>query len=146
METNFEHYKYDIILGLMDQTTFGDKKLCDFICEKVLKINRCIANNPSCEECKEKFKEWLAAKYEKEPEPEIDWAKVPTNTLVLVKNCENEETDKIFQHFAHYEAGAVAPFCCFANGQTSWTSSEGLYNWEYCELANKEDKIKYKKD
>lgn len=139
METNFEHYKDELIKALL--TSDSDK--CNFINKYILPFNCKAEPYMTCARCQKMVKEWLDKPYTK---PEIDWSKVPTNTLVLVKNYEDEEADKIFRHFAHYEEGAVAPFCCFANGQTFWTSSEGLYNWKYCELVNKEDKIKYKKD
>ena len=79
---------------------------------------------------------WLLKNYEEieEPEePKIDWSKVPVDTPVLVRGCEDEEWKKM--HFAECILNTVY---VWEGGKTSWTT-DNTYPWEYAKLAESED-------
>jgi hypothetical protein len=61
----------------------------------------------------------------------IDWAEVPVNTMIWVR--ESEEYDWLPRHFAKYEDGKVL---AWNGGKTSFTATcEGeTTSWEYVKL------------
>ena len=65
---------------------------------------------------------------------EVDWAKVPVDTKVLVRDSKKEEWRK--RYFSEYKNGKVYTF---NNGWTSWTTSNKT-SWEYCKLVEPEQK------
>ncbi len=137
METNFEHYKDEMLKILIA----GDK--CKFFNENILPHDCKIEPFYNCIQCRALVKEWLDKPYV-EPQIEIDWSKVPVDTPVIVKLALNGRTAK--RHFAKYEPSEDNPFYCFYEGYSSWTNeSKKLIPWAYCELARPEDVEKYKK-
>ena len=69
-------------------------------------------------------------------EPKIDWSKVPVDTPVLVRGCEDEEWKKM--HFAECILNTVY---VWDGGKTSWTTNN-TYPWEYAKLAESEEEPK----
>jgi hypothetical protein len=139
-ETNYEHYKDEIIKTLL----IGGA--CRFKKEYILKSKECITLTCPCpcSECEVKTKEWLNAPYE-EPKIEIDWEKVPEDTPVYVSDAEKFPNENNFlRHFSAYFKGNSHPFEVWAEGKTSFTTSKVL-SFRYCSLARKEDIEKYRK-
>lgn len=135
-ETNYTHYKDEIIKTLFAKGSCGFKK------EYILKPGECVTLE--CSKCEIRTREWLDAPYEEpKPEIEIDWTKVPVDTPVLVKDSLNDSLT--CRYFAKYFPHSNTPFECFAGGATSWSSTGKPICWPYCELAKEEDKIKYSK-
>ena len=135
-ETNYEHYKDEIIKDLFL------KGHCRFKKEYILKSEDC--NNLNCSECEAKVEEWFNASYE-EPKIEIDWEKVPENTPVYVSNEITCPTDmNIHRHFSAYFKDNTRPFEVWAEGKTSFTTSK-VFVFKYCSLAREEDIEKYRK-
>lgn len=100
------------------------------------KISECHGNCGYCifgldEICTQKRLEWLQQEY-KEPEVEVDWNKVPIDTLILVKQGESHEWEE--RYFAGYMWGKV---CAFDNGNTS-EDFNGITPWKYAKLAEQE--------
>jgi hypothetical protein len=64
----------------------------------------------------------------------IDWAEVPVNTMIWVR--ESEEYDWLPRHFAKYEDGKVL---AWNDGKTSFTATcEGeTTSWDYVKLYQK---------
>ena len=135
-ETNYEHYKDEIIKTLFKKDPCGFKK------EYILKSENC--NDFSCSECEAKIEKWFNAPYE-EPEIEIDWEKVPNDTPVYVSDTEKfPNKNNFLRHFSAYFKDNDRPFEVWAHGKTSFTTSN-VFNFKYCSLARKEDIEKYKK-
>jgi hypothetical protein len=63
----------------------------------------------------------------------VDWAKVPVDTKVLVRNSKDEEWQR--KHFAEYKNGKVFTY----DYDTSWNTSL-ITTWEYAKLAEKPKK------
>lgn len=79
---------------------------------------------------------WLDEEYE---EPEVDWSKVPVDTLVRVRNRkENEWLVRYFKGFD--EKRTTHKFLVWSDGRTSKTvGGHGMEPWKYCELVEAED-------
>lgn len=138
VETNFDHYKYEIIAMMLPTSAIR----CAFIKKNVLKSVDC--SPITCKECSKKFEEWLKQPYE-EPVIEIDWCKVPIDTPVYVSNFhENPNASEYRRYFK--EINEEGKFVCYNNGKTSFTTNDwDIVNWKYCTLARPEDVEKYKK-
>lgn len=81
---------------------------------------------------------------EPEKEKEIDWAKVPADTPVLVGDLENEDWEK--RYFAFYVPVSVKRrFAAWYDGNKS-TNNVDCRLWKYCKLAPEVDPTPYYKD
>ena len=96
--------------------------------------------------CDSKCKAWAESEYV-EPKYEIDWASVPVDTPVLLKDKNNVDNKRYF--YKTLSEGALA---LFINGRTSWSSIAEAGVIKYCShsksnvtLAREEDKLKYRK-
>lgn len=79
-----------------------------------------------------------------DPEKDIDWAKVPVDTPVLVWNRDTETECR--RHFYELKCAEPYIFRTFAAGKTSWTAYEcDRSDWKHCKLYRQEDIEKYRK-
>lgn len=84
------------------------------------------------------FAFWLDEEYI-EPRPEVDWSKVPVDTLVRVRDYEDEPWK--FMYFHGYNPQNYHKFEVWKHGATSKTT--GNYElWMFCELVEDEDDSK----
>lgn len=125
--TNYEKNKELLDMYAVADVAWGvdaDEKVfeCDF-------CNHCIFREDG--HCTQKRLQWLQQEY-KEPELEVDWSKVPIDTLILVKDYENVEW--YGRHFAGYIGGKV---CAFDDGCKS-ERFIGITPWKYAKLAEQE--------
>lgn len=111
---------------------------CDFVKNNVLPNytnEECC--NFWCNTCTKLFAFWLDEEYEEPEKPEVDWSKVPVDTLVRVQY---DNSPKWFlRYFKGYEHGAVAPYVTWVSGTTSATSGGLEEHWKYCELVEVEE-------
>ena len=127
---NYEKYK-DKIRGY-EFNTDGGYFCNEFIMPHILKKDNC--DGIGCEHCHILQMIWLLEEYEEPEEPKIDWSKVPVDTPVLVRGCEDEEWKKM--HFAECVLNTVY---VWEGGKTSWTT-DNTYPWEYAKLPEDEKK------
>ena len=82
------------------------------------------------------FDLWLDEEYE---DPEVDWNNVPVDTLVRVRDREEQEwTLMYFKGISDYDR--AHRFMTWCDGATSKTACGGEYMmWKYCELVEVED-------
>lgn len=108
---------------------------------KVLKPLGRKCEDVSCGLCNAFATLWLLEDYKEPKEPEVDWSKVPVDTPVLVRGCEDEEWKKM--HFAECILNTVY---VWESGKTSWTT-DNTYPWEYVKLVEdqKEPEIDWSK-
>lgn len=139
---NREKFREQILKAIKD----GDS--CDFMIKTVNPVysdgwecNDFLCQRDECEACLKLFAFWLDEEYEEPPKPEVDWSKVPVDTLVRVRDGEDEEwllryfkgiNDKHLRH--RYEA--------WESGATSKTANGEYLCWNYCELVEDEDNDK----
>lgn len=136
---NYEKYENEI------RKYNGNEFCVDFVQPYILKENGC--DNINCEACFMYQMIWLLKDYEepekpeKPEEPKIDWSKVPVDTPVLVRGCEDKEWKKM--HFAECILNTVY---VWEGGKTSWTT-DNTYPWEYVKLVEdqKEPEIDWTK-
>lgn len=132
---NREKYKNE----LMDVIK-KDGKLCEFV--KKHEVFQMFGKDSTsyckmtCVTCGTALQLWLNEEHE---EPEVDWSKVPVDTLVRVRDEENEEW--ILQYFKGVdEKSSDRRYLTWVGGATSKTASSLDYaRWKYCELVEEED-------
>lgn len=133
---NREKYKSELIKVIKK-----DGKLCEFV--KKHEVFRMFGKDSksyckmTCVTCGTALQLWLDEEYE---EPEVDWGKVPVDTLVRVRDREEQEwTLMYFKGVDDYDR-AQHRFMTWCDGATSKTVSGGGYiKWKYCELVEDED-------
>lgn len=80
---------------------------------------------------------WLDEEYIEPPKPETDWTKVPIDTLVKVRDDEDQEW--ILQYFRCISDITSRKYVTWADGTTSKTSYGAIKRWKFCELVEDED-------
>ena len=132
--TNFEWLKS---LSVEDFVTTIFKNKCQMC---IHKLDDCNYFNYNCEES---VKEWLN-RTNNFTEDNIDWSKVPTDTLVYVSN--DPEGDWFPRHFYNYHQGFEHPYSTFLNGKDLFTNGDdpNIERWKYARLARNEDREKYR--
>lgn len=97
-----------------------------------------ICGGVGCTLCSLMFAFWLDEEYEEPPKPEVDWSKVPVDTLVRVRDYENREWClRYFKGINKSNSGGK--YEVWSNGMTSKTASDSSNTWKYCELVEDED-------
>ena len=121
-----------------------DGRICEFV--KKHDVFRMIGTDwesfcgeTDCPACTTVLQLWLDEEYE---EPEVDWDNVPVDTLVRVRDEEDEEWllryFKIFDEMPFgYQDGHN--YAVFADGASSVTSDGCPEHWNYCELVEDTD-------
>lgn len=74
---------------------------------------------------------WLDEEYE------VNWGKVPVDTLVRVRNDKNGEW--LLRYFCEWNGNVDHKYSTFPDGRTSKTATFYIENWKYCELVEDED-------
>lgn len=135
---NREKYADKII-----KIVFGGET-CDFMKDVVLpgyvggrEYSEDFCSTNSCEGCSKLFAFWLEEEYIEPPKPKVDWSKVPVDTLVQVRDDENDKW--ALRYFKWFVRGHRTPFVTWADGATSKTAETCTEYWEYCELAEDEE-------
>lgn len=116
------------------------RETCEFINDTVIlefigskTDSKCICEMRDCRACLIRFTLWLDEEYE---EHKVDWSKVPVDTLVRVRDREDQE--RLLRYFKGIDDSSSDRFMVWECGATSVTAEGGYTNWKYCELV--EDK------
>ena len=133
---NREKYKNELIKAIKE---CGN--LCEFI--KKHEVYRMIGKDLEslceidCVACGTALQLWLDEEYKEPPKPEVDWSKVPVDTLVRVREREDEEW--LLRYFKGINENHLRRrYEAWESGATSKTASGKYLCWNYCELV--EDK------
>lgn len=131
---NREKYRDEILNSVFRGN--GDA-YCEFVKKNVLP-NLTDCTNWECEElhscglCLVIFDSWIDEEYE------ADWSNVPVDTLVRVRDGEDEEW--LLRYFKGIDEEAPGSrFMAWDGGSTSITSNGEYTYWNYCELVEEED-------
>ena len=134
---NREKYKNE----LMD--AIKDCNLCEFV--KNHGVSKMLGKDIEgfcgigCVACGMALQLWIDEEYE---EPEVDWSKVPVDTLVRVRDYESDEwTLRYFKGLSRTPS-AYPPgydYEVWALGATSVTAEGDTERWRYCELVEDDD-------
>lgn len=69
--------------------------------------------------------------------PEVDWNKVPVDTLVRVRD--DEDNEWVPRYFVGIDENHKGRYVVWAGGATSKTSRGSTMHWMHCELVEDED-------
>lgn len=84
------------------------------------------------------FDLWLDEEYEEPSKPEVDWNRIPIDTLVQVRDRDDEEWElKYFKGIDNEDP--ANRFMAWIDGATSKTAYGDYEKWTYCELVEVED-------
>lgn len=108
----------------------GDEFCDDFVKPIILRNNWCDKYS-TCSQCYLVQQLWLDEEYK---EPEVDWSKVPVDTLIRVK--ENKNDKWILRYFAKYKDGKIY---AWDYGCTSKTT-DCVAIWRYGEIVTEDIK------
>ena len=131
--TNKEKYRNEIIELAVNTGMFALKNGKPAICKEI-KCEECdFYESDLCKGSTYNFREWLNSEY---VEPPVDWTKVPVDTPILVRDCEEGIWKK--RYFAKYEDNMVY---AWDGGATSWSvsASGNMVGWKFAKLAESED-------
>lgn len=139
---NREKYRDEIMKAIKSRRADNDN-MCRFLRDNVIPrfaseadVERDVCGNLECYTCANLFAFWLDEEYE---DPKVDWNNVPVDTLVRVRDREEQEwTLMYFKGISDYDR--AHKFATWCDGATSKTASGGDYvRWKYCELVEVED-------
>lgn len=141
---NREKFRDEIMEAIKSRREDNDN-MCCFLRDNVIPrftseadVERNICGNLECYTCANCFAFWLDEEYEEPPKPEVDWSKVPVDTLVRVRNYENREW--CLRYFKGFDnSNTEGKYEMWSNGMTSKTASGSSNIWRYCELVEDED-------
>lgn len=92
----------------------------------------------TCIDCAKMFALWLDEEYIEPSKPEVDWDKVPVDTLVRVRDYEYCEWN--LRYFKGIDkSNPEEKYEAWSNGATSKTADDKYVHWKYCELVEDED-------
>lgn len=142
---NREKFREEIIRSLSGANKDNfDCGICDFVQKHVFPYFGDIHNveykcnaELDCDICGIMFSFWLDEEYEEPPKPEVDWGKVPVDTLVRVRDYEDKEWR--LRYFKGIDNRHTDRFLVWGCGATSVTAEGHYTNWKYCELVEEED-------
>lgn len=133
---NREKYREQIIKAIKSHETcefMNDTVIPEFIGSKT--DSKCICEMGDCRACLIRFTLWLDEEYE---EHEVDWSKVPVDTLVRVRDREDQEW--ILRYFKGINEDSLRrSYEVWESGATSITAEGKYLCWKYCELVEDED-------
>lgn len=133
---NREKYRVELIKSA--RTPKERLNVCEFIRINVLPhFGAKDCDDVNCAWCKFLVDLWLDEECVEPPKPEVDWGKVPVDTLVRVRDHESEEWR--LQYFKGIDDSSTERFMVWECGATSVTAEGDYTNWKYCELVEDED-------
>lgn len=157
---NREKYKNE----LMDVIN-KDGNICEFminhdVSQMFGKDMESFCRETECQSCTTALQLWLDEEYEEPPKPEVDWSNVPVDTLVRVRDDEEEpevdwgkvpvdtlvrvrdDEDEywILRYFKGINDNHLRQrYEAWKSGETSKTANGEYLCWNYCELVEDEN-------
>lgn len=135
---NREKYKNELI-----DVIKVDGRICGFM--KKHEVFRMIGTGwesfceMDCIACGMALQLWLDEEYVEPQKPEVDWSKVPVDTLVRVRDNYNTG-NCLLRYFKEFdETLSMRQYVVWADGATSKTAGNCTENWMYCELVEDDD-------
>lgn len=132
---NREKYREEIL----ENAAYQKREICDFKRKEMFphfgKEDGC--TGVSCVWCNLLLGLWLDEEYVEPKKPEVDWSKVPIDTLVRVRDYEDDEW--VPRYFVGIDENHKGRYVVWAGGATSKTSRGSTMHWMHCELVEDED-------
>lgn len=144
---NREKFRDEILEAFEGLFNYGtDRRACMFTKKQVIP-NYDLENSVkeegtcggvTCIDCAKMFAFWLDEEYVEPPKPEVDWSKVPVDTLVRIRDS-TERAWNLMYFKGIDENDPEFSFMAWNNGATSKTARGSYTHWKYCELVEDED-------
>lgn len=117
-----------------------DGRICGFVMthgvfQMLGKDKESFCGETSCVDCAVALQLWLDEEYE---ESKVDWDNVPVDTLVQVRDDENDEWTLMYLKGVDKKDPKYR-YMAWTNGATSKTACGYYEKWRYCELVEEED-------
>lgn len=135
---NREKYKNELMNAIK-----MDGNICEFMkkycVSKIFgKDMESFCGETQCTSCTTALQIWLDEEYEEPEEPEVDWDNVPVDTMVRVRDREDQEW--ILRHFKGINEDSLRrTYEVWESGATSKTADGKYLCWNYCEIVEDED-------
>ena len=144
---NREKFRGEIVEAIKEYNDENEKMCCflkdnvipRFISEEDMELSTC--GGLDCHTCAKMFAFWLEEEYIEQPKPKVDWSNVPVDTLVRVRDYEDDEwLLRYFKCFSRTpsECQSGRGYEVWALGATSVTAEGDTEQWKYCELVEDE--------
>lgn len=138
---NREKYREEILSWVKNSDPYCDP-YCEFAKKNIIPSFTDCTNGGcggvTCTWCRAVFALWLDEEYTEPPKPEVDWSKVPVDTLVRVRDNDDEEW--VLQYFKGIDENSeTLKYMTWTYGATSVTAQGNITHWMYCELVEDED-------
>lgn len=132
---NREKYREEIL----ENAVYQKREICDFKQKEMFphfgKEDGC--TGISCSWCSILTDLWLDEEYVEPKKPEVDWDNVPIDTLVRVRDFEDDAW--VLRYFSKYRKDDELRYVTFYMGTTSVTAKGSVEYWKYCELVEVKD-------
>lgn len=131
---NREKYKNELMDAIKK-----DGNICEFMIKHGVskmfgKDMESFCGETECTSCTTALQLWLDEEYK---EPEVDWDNVPVDTLVRVRD--REEQEWILRYFKGINEDSLRrTYEVWESGATSKTADGKYLCWKYCELVEDE--------
>lgn len=129
-----------LVKGAANTTICGfirDNVWPSFLTNEEIEQSVC-GSNLYCDDCTRAFSFWLDEEYEEPPKPEVDWSRIPVDTLVQVRDRDDEEwTLKYFKNID--DELPAHRYVTWEDGATSKTAYGYTEHWTFCELVEDEE-------
>lgn len=140
---NREKFRSEIVEAIKEDNELNEK-LCCFVKDNVIprfvseeNMEEYPCGDMNCRTCVRTFAFWLDEEYVEPPKPEVDWSKVPVDTLVRVRDSEHDEW--VPRYFVGIDENHKGRYMVWAGGATSKTSRGSTMHWMHCELVEDAD-------
>lgn len=138
---NRQKFRDEIVNAMRYGHTCGFTKDRVFRCyldKQPAENNSDMCSMKRCEYCTKMFAFWLDEEYVEPPKPEVDWSKVPVDTLVRVWDTRTYEC--VLRYFKGIDdSKPTRKYVAWAQGATSVTAYGQVTHWKHCELAEDEE-------
>lgn len=127
------------IINFVNSEGGGAPDFCDFVKSNVLpNYTNKKCDDIWCYTCTRMFAFWLEEEYVEPQTPEVDWSKVPVDTLVRVRDLDaGEWTLRYFEGIDN--ENPANRYVVWKEGATSKTAYGYTERWSYCELVEDGD-------
>lgn len=136
---NREKYKNELMDVIKENGVVCEFMINHGVSQMFGKDMESFCRETECTSCTTALNLWLDEEYE---EPEVDWDNVPVDTLVRVRDREEQEWAlRYFNGFSRTpsEYPPEYNYEVWALGATSVTAGWDTESWKYCELVEDED-------
>lgn len=136
---NREKYKNELMDVIKEYGNICEFMIKHGVSQMFGKDMESFCGETECTSCTTALQLWLDEEYE---ETEVDWDNVPVDTLVRVRD--NEDDVWLLRYFDSFEDESFKSmsghnYIVFADGATSVTAGGYTEQWKYCELVEEED-------